>query len=108
MVVGNTRNTEEIRLENECKILALAHRNIGNKDGGIIALTLVYVNLKVRYQPGEMVKYECICNGKYMIDTMRIVSIVMRNAYHVVSLSVILYLVLDNDRGHGTYKGVTI
>ena len=48
-----------------------------------------------------MIERECTCDSKYVLSAMRRVDEEMRLKYHWVTLSTMLYLVMDNLGGHG-------
>jgi len=73
-----------------------------------ISLNLEDIHLKVRYQVGDAIKWECTRDSKYMLSAIRSVAKAMRLKYYWVPLSTMLYIVMDNTGGHGTDACVAV
>ena len=76
------------------------------KDLPSINITLIDLKLKAQYYPGDKIDKDCLCDIKYMLYAMRGVESVMRKKCFWVGVNMLLYLVIDNARDHGSNKCV--
>ena len=69
-------------------------------------LTLIDLDIKVRYQRGDTIQVDCSCDSAYMLAAMDRVGQSIRSAYHWIPSTEPCYLVMDNAGGHGTDEAI--
>ena len=78
-----------------------------NEKGEQVTIDLTKdVRLEVLARPGDEVEEDCSCDSTYMLDVMPHVAIALREAFHWVSATETIYLVMDNAGGHGTNESI--
>ena len=75
-------------------------------DGNRVGITIDDLDLAVRYQQGDTVEEDVSCDSKWMSENMDDIAKQIREAYHWIPDTQVIYLVMDNAGGHGTDKCV--
>ena len=100
--IGSAGNTKEVVIGDVTDIISICYRIDVSKEVAENPLKVHDINLKVRYQVGDIIERDYTCNSTYILTTMRHVAVMMRAKCHWIPLSTMLYLVMDNTGGHGT------
>ena len=96
--MGNNGNTKDVKLANDDDIKNIEHRDNQDTTLPIVPLSIYGIHMKVQYQQGDIIDKECTCDSKYMLLTICCVGVALRISCHWMSLTIIIYLVMDNAR----------
>ena len=78
-----------------------------NENGQQVQIDLTKdVRLDVLVRPGDEIEEDVSCDSTYMLDVIPHVGNALREAYHWISPTQTIYLVMDNAGGHGTQESI--